>query len=97
MPFCLYFQDGLSRTVEERIRLGFILMKLPVIDDAPYRIFDTMKEYRKWADENLPNRKQKGAKRQRDKEGLPRLEAFRDELKKGKTEMAELPEDYNVA
>jgi len=50
----LDFQDGLSHTVEERIRLGFILMKLPVIDDAPYRIFDTMKEYRKWADENLP-------------------------------------------
>lgn len=50
----LDFQDGLSRSVEERIRLGFILMKLPVIDDAPYRIFDTMKGYRKWADENLP-------------------------------------------
>jgi hypothetical protein len=29
-------------------------MKLPVVDDAPYRIFDTMAEYRKWANDNLP-------------------------------------------
>jgi len=50
----LDFQDGLFRSVEERIRLGFIPMRLPVIDAAPYRIFDTMEEYRKWADENLP-------------------------------------------
>jgi len=48
------FADGLSRTVYERIILGFITMKLPVIDDAPYRIFSTTKEYRKWANENTP-------------------------------------------
>jgi len=30
------FLDGLSRTVYERIQLGFIPMKLPVIDEAPY-------------------------------------------------------------
>jgi len=34
--------------------LGFIPMKLPVIDEAPYRIFCTTKEYRKWANENTP-------------------------------------------
>jgi len=34
--------------------LGFIPMKLPVIDEAPYRIFSTTKEYRKWANENTP-------------------------------------------
>lgn len=50
----LDFQDGLSRSVEERIKLGFIYMKLPLIDDVPYRIFNTMEEYRKWANENLP-------------------------------------------
>jgi hypothetical protein len=48
------FSDGLSRTVYERIQLGFIAMKLPVIDEAPYRIFSTSKEYRKWANENTP-------------------------------------------
>ena len=48
------FLDGLSRTVYERIQLGFIPMKLPVIDEAPYRIFGTTKEYRKWANENTP-------------------------------------------
>ncbi len=50
----LNFEDGLFRSVEERIRLGFIQMRLPVIDESPYRIFNTMKEYRKWANENLP-------------------------------------------
>jgi hypothetical protein len=49
------FSDGLSRTVCERIQLGFIPMKLPVIDEAPYRIFSTTKEYRKWANENTPS------------------------------------------
>jgi len=50
----LDFADGLSRPVEERIELGFIMMKLPVIDDAPYRIFNTMEEYRDWASRQLP-------------------------------------------
>ena len=39
------FLDGISRSVYERIQLGFIPMKLPVIDEAPYRIFSTTKEY----------------------------------------------------
>lgn len=50
----LDFQDGLFRSIQERIKLGFIQMKLPVIDDAPYRIFDTLEEYRRWANEKLP-------------------------------------------
>lgn len=50
----LDFKDALSRTVLERIELGFVLIKLPVINDASYRIFDTMKEYRHWANKNLP-------------------------------------------
>ncbi len=49
------FSDGLSRTVYERIQLGFIPMKLSVIDEGPYRIFSTTKEYRKWANENTPS------------------------------------------
>ncbi len=50
----LDFHDGLSRTVEERINLGFVPVKLPVIDDVPYRIFETMEEYSKWAEKTLP-------------------------------------------
>ncbi len=50
----LDFWDGLSRTVEDRISLGFVPIRLPVIDDMPYRIFDTMEEYRKWAERTLP-------------------------------------------
>ncbi|MEW6685831.1 MAG: hypothetical protein AB1393_06455 [Candidatus Edwardsbacteria bacterium] len=50
----LDFQDGLLRSNKERIELGFISMKLPVIDDVPYRTFETMDEYRKWANKNLP-------------------------------------------
>jgi hypothetical protein len=50
----LDFTDGISRSVLERIELGFVQMKLPLIDDVPYRIFDTLGEYRKWACENLP-------------------------------------------
>jgi hypothetical protein len=50
----LDFLDGLSRTVYERIELGLIPMKLPVIDEERYRIFDTMEEYRKWVSRNIP-------------------------------------------
>ena len=50
----LDFLDGASRTVDERIQLGFIPMKLPVIDEVPYRIFSTTREYRMWANENTP-------------------------------------------
>jgi len=49
----LDFSDGLSRTVSERIELGFIPMKLAVIDEEDYRIFNNIKEYRKWANLNL--------------------------------------------
>jgi hypothetical protein len=50
----LDFLDGLSRTVEERINLGWVPIKLPVIDDMPYRIFETMEEYRRWTERTLP-------------------------------------------
>jgi hypothetical protein len=50
----LDFMDGLSRTVEDRISLGFVPFKIPVIDEMPYRIFETMEEYRKWSEKELP-------------------------------------------
>ena len=48
----LDFMDGLSRTVEDRIGLGFVPFKIPVIDEMPYRIFETMEGYRKWSKRN---------------------------------------------
>lgn len=51
----LDFLDCLSRTVYERIELGFMPMKLPVIDEERYRIFDTMEEYRTWVNRNIPS------------------------------------------
>jgi len=50
----LDFSDGLSRTIKECIELGFVLMKIPIVDEVPYRIFDSMDEYRRWANANLP-------------------------------------------
>jgi hypothetical protein len=51
----LDMEDTFSRTVEERIELGFIPMNMPIIDEAPYRIFDSMDGYRRWAKERLPS------------------------------------------
>jgi len=50
----LDFMDGLSRAVEDRISLGFVPLKIPVINGMPYRIFETMEEYRKWSENELP-------------------------------------------
>lgn len=44
----------LARSLDERIKYGFFKMYKPVLDDAAVRTFETMAEYRKWADENLP-------------------------------------------
>lgn len=50
----LDFMDGISRTVEERIELGFIPMEIPIINEEYFRIFNSIKEYRNWANKNLP-------------------------------------------
>ncbi len=44
----------MGRPLEQRIKYGFFRQYKPVLDDAPYRIFKTMREYREWADKNLP-------------------------------------------
>jgi hypothetical protein len=50
----LDFMDGLTRAVEDRVSLGFVPFKTPVINEMPYRIFETMEEYRKWSEKELP-------------------------------------------
>lgn len=44
----------LERSLEQRFKYGFFRQYKPVLDDAPNRVFETMQEYREWADENLP-------------------------------------------
>ena len=45
---------NLDRSVEEHMRYGFNYVYKPVLDDAEWRSFDTMEEYRRWCRENLP-------------------------------------------
>ena len=48
------FEAAARRTFEERLRYAFIHTYKPVLDDAPYRSFDTLADYRRWCEENLP-------------------------------------------
>jgi hypothetical protein len=38
-----------------RCRYAFIRTYKPVLDDASYRSFETMAEYRAWCEANLPS------------------------------------------
>ena len=44
----------LERSLAQRFKYGFFRQYKPVLDDEPFRAFETMKEYREWADKNLP-------------------------------------------
>jgi hypothetical protein len=44
----------MQRPIEQRIKYGFFRMYKPVLDDAPWRTFESMAEYRAWCDANLP-------------------------------------------
>ena len=49
------FEAASKRTLEERLKYSFIKTYKPVMDDAPYRSFETTAEYRRWCEENLPS------------------------------------------
>ena len=49
------FEAAARRPLESRLRYSFIHTYKPVLDDAPYRSFDTMEEYRRWCEDNLPD------------------------------------------
>lgn len=49
------FEAASKRSLPERFRYSFIRTYKPVLDDAEYRSFDTMAEYRQWCEENLPD------------------------------------------
>jgi hypothetical protein len=49
------FEAAAGRPLEQRMRYAFIKTYRPVLDDAPFRAFDTMKEYREWCERELPD------------------------------------------
>jgi hypothetical protein len=48
------FEAAARRTLEQRMKYAFIKTYKPIMDDAKFRAFDTMEEYRRWCEENLP-------------------------------------------
>ena len=49
------FEAAARRPLETRLRYAFVKTYKPVMDDAGYRSFDTMADYRRWCEENLPS------------------------------------------
>ncbi|MEX2215356.1 MAG: hypothetical protein WD768_14585 [Phycisphaeraceae bacterium] len=48
------FEAAAKRPLEQRMKYAFIKTYKPVMDDADYRSFETMEEYRQWCEANLP-------------------------------------------
>ena len=49
------FEAAAKRPLKLRMRYAFIKTYKPVLDDASYRSFETMADYRQWCEENLPD------------------------------------------
>ena len=49
------FEAAACRPLAQRMRYAFIKTYKPVLDDASYRAFDTMEDYRCWCEANLPD------------------------------------------
>ena len=49
------FEAAARRPLKTRFRYSFIHTYKPVLDDEPYRAFDTMEDYRRWCEANLPD------------------------------------------
>jgi hypothetical protein len=48
------FEAARRRPLPLRMRYAFIHTYKPVLDDAPFRAFDSMADYRRWCEANLP-------------------------------------------
>jgi hypothetical protein len=48
------FDAAARRSLASRMRYAFIHTYKPVLDDATYRSFATLEEYRQWCEKNLP-------------------------------------------
>ena len=49
------FEAAAARPLAQRMKYAFIRTYKPVMDDAPFRAFDTMADYRAWCEANLPS------------------------------------------
>lgn len=49
------FEAAATRPLPLRFRYSFIRTYKPVLDDEPYRAFDTTAEYRLWCEAHLPD------------------------------------------
>jgi hypothetical protein len=49
------FEAASRRPLAVRFRYSFIRTYKPVLDDASYRAFTTLEEYRDWCERNLPS------------------------------------------
>jgi hypothetical protein len=50
------FEASLARPLLERIERGILCTFKPVLDEGPgYRSWETMEDYRRWCEENLPD------------------------------------------
>ena len=49
------FEAAARRPLRTRLRYSFVHTYKPILDDAPYRSFSSMAEYRAWCAENLPD------------------------------------------
>jgi len=48
------FEANATRPLTTRMRYAFLRTYEPVMDDARYRSFETMEEYRRWCNKELP-------------------------------------------
>ena len=48
------FEAAAARPLQQHLRYGFVKTYKPVLDDAPFRAFETMAAYRAWCDTHLP-------------------------------------------
>ena len=49
------FEAAARRPLPLRMKYAFIKTYKPVLDDAKFRSFDTMAEYRQWCETELPS------------------------------------------
>jgi hypothetical protein len=48
------FEAASRRPLAQRWRYAFVKTYKPVLDDASFRAFDTMEDYRRWCEDALP-------------------------------------------
>ena len=49
------FEAAARRPLAQRFRYAFVRTHKPVLDDARYRSFESLADYRRWCEENLPD------------------------------------------